>query len=167
MLNKNDILSSLLSEIEIVRHLATKVPAGGMDYRPSEGQRSTLEVLRYLCSCAAGGTSAMVDGNWDGYKKWSASVAEMTGEGVSAALDLQIAGLKEAFAAIPDGDFATRMVQNPLGQEFTLGRALMEMPVKWMTAYRMQLFLQAKAAGSTDIGTYNCWGGMDAPVQAS
>ncbi len=165
MINKNDILNSLLSEIEIVRHLATKVPAGCMDYRPTEGQRSTLEVLRYLASCAAGGVSAMVDGNWDGYQKWSQSVAEMTSEGISDALDRQADGLKEIFASIPDEDFANRMVQNPLGQEFTLGRALMEMPLKWMVAYRMQLFLYAKGAGNTEIGTYNCWGGMDAPVE--
>ncbi len=63
MLNKNDLLSSFLSEIEIVRHLTTKVPADRMDYRPSEGQRSALELLRYLASCGVGSACAMVDGN--------------------------------------------------------------------------------------------------------
>ena len=36
-----------------------------------------------------------------------------------------------------------------------------------LVAYRMQLFLQAKAAGNASIGTANCWGGMDRPAVPS
>ncbi len=165
MLNKNDILSSILSEIEIVRHLATKVPVERMDYRPSEGQRSALELLRYLASCGVGSARAMVDGNWERYQEWSDSVAGITGEGVSDALDRQVEGLKEVFASISEEDFSGRMVQTPLGQEVSLGRALLETPLKALVAYRMQLFLYAKAAGNTGIGSANCWGGIDAPTE--
>jgi hypothetical protein len=31
-------------------------------------------------------------------------------------------------------------------------------------AYKTQIFLQLKAAGLSDLGTMNLWGGMDAPV---
>ena len=43
-----------------------------------------------------------------------------------------------------------------------LGRALLEMPLKWMTAYRMQLFLYAKAAGAVDLTTADNWRGAAA-----
>ena len=59
MLSRHDILDSLLREIQITRHLFGKVPEGAMDFRPSEGQRSTLELLRYQSFCGLGGTYAM------------------------------------------------------------------------------------------------------------
>ena len=31
-------------------------------------------------------------------------------------------------------------------------------------AYKMQLFLQLKHAGRSELGVYNLWGGIDAPV---
>ena len=49
-----------------------------MDYRPGEGQRTTLELLRYLCFCGIGGARAMADGDWDGYKEWEAECAALT-----------------------------------------------------------------------------------------
>ncbi len=48
MLNKDDLLDSILQECDISAHLATKIPAGGLDYRQSPDQRSNLELLRYL-----------------------------------------------------------------------------------------------------------------------
>ncbi|MDF1836746.1 MAG: hypothetical protein P1V35_02660 [Planctomycetota bacterium] len=167
MLNKNDILSSMLDEIRIVRHLATKVPAGGLEYRPTEGQRTTLEVLRYLAFCAMGGATSMIDGNWDGYREWSASTESISGEEIPAALDRQEEGLKELFGNLSDEDFANKTAKHPLGHELSLGRALLEVPLKWMVGYRMQLFLYIKSAGNGEIGTANCWGGIDMPKPAA
>ena len=45
MLDRHDVLDSMLREIRITRHLVEKVPPGGMDLRPTPGQRSTLELL--------------------------------------------------------------------------------------------------------------------------
>ena len=42
-----------------------------------------------------------------------------------------------------------------------LGRALMDMPFRCLSGYRMQLFLYAKAAGNHDLNTANCWAGVD------
>ncbi|MFT4647570.1 MAG: hypothetical protein ACI87O_000967 [Planctomycetota bacterium] len=167
MLNKDDILSSLLDEIRIVRHLATKVPAGSMDYSPTQDQRNTLGVLRYLSFCAIGGTTALIEGNWDGYRKWNDETAELTAEQIPAALDKQAECLTEMFGKLSDDDFANRTVKHPMGHELSMSRGLLEVPLKWMVGYRMQLFLYAKAAGNSDIGTANCWAGIDMPVKAS
>lgn len=161
MLTQDDILDTLLREIEITRHLATKVPAGGYDYRPTEGQRTTLEVLRYLCFCGIGGARAMADGNWDGYKQWQSECAELSAEDVPAALDREAQALRDFFAELTPAAFDEQVAKTPLGEELPLGRALLEISVKWMTAYRMQLFLYLKAAGNEEIWTPDCWAGID------
>ena len=38
--------------------------------------------------------------------------------------------------------------------------------LKWMAAYKMQLFLYIKANGRADLGTSNVWGGRDLPPKA-
>jgi hypothetical protein len=45
----------------------------------------------------------------------------------------------------------------------TKGVYLVETILKWIVAYKMQLFLHIKASGNTLVGTSNVWGGMDVP----
>ena len=161
MLSKNDLLDAMLREIAITKHLMTKVEAGGESYRPTEGQRSVLELVRYLAFCGMGGTVAMADGNWEGYKAASDAVADATWAELPTHLDNQAAALTAYYGELSDVDFASKEATTPLGDTMTLGRALLELPVKWMTAYRMQLYLYLKFAGNTEIWTPNCWGGVD------
>ncbi len=167
MLNKNDILESILTDIRITKHLLTKVPDGAMDYRPSPDQRSTLELLRYMSFCAIGGAHALYDGEWTKYKEWAERCDSLKPEEIDGALDRHAQALTSWFEGLSSDDFDTRLATTPLGEEFTLGRALIEMPLKWMTAYRMQLFLYAKQSGNKDIWTPNCWGGIDRERPAS
>ncbi len=161
MLDKQQILESILSEGEIVKHLIKKIPEGAADYRPTPDQRSTLELLRYLTMCGIGGTLAMNDRHWEGYKEWDAKTANLTLDEIPAAIDQQADALRAYFGELSDEDFSTKMTKTPIGEEISLARALLEVPVKWMTAYRMQLFLYCKQAGNNDIWTPNCWGGVD------
>jgi hypothetical protein len=161
MLSRHDILDSLLREIQITRHLFGKVPEGAMDFRPSEGQRSTLELLRYQSFCGLGGTYAMIDGGWDRYGALSSASESLEPDGVLSALDAQAAGLEEVYGAMTDEAFSTQEATSPRGETMTLGKALLEHPVKWMTAYKLQLFLYCKLAGNEEIWTPNCWGGVD------
>jgi hypothetical protein len=52
----------------------------------------------------------------------------------------------------------------PGGGELPLGAALLNGPFKWLTSYKLQLFLYAKANGAA-IGTVNAWAGMDSKPQ--
>ena len=161
MLDKNDVLDAILRDCDISLHLFGKLPEGGLDYQPSSEQRNTLQLLRYIAHCGIGGSRALVEGNWDGYQEVAQRVQEMAGEEFPAAMERQKQELRGLFAEITDEDFASRDATLPTGETLKLGRALLEMPVKWMTAYRMQLFLYAKAAGNSDIWTPNCWAGVD------
>ena len=48
VLTREELVSSLQNEVRILLHLAGKVDRAQLDYRPSPGQRSTLELLQYL-----------------------------------------------------------------------------------------------------------------------
>jgi len=161
-MNKDEILESILLECDVARHLVGKVPAGGDDYRQSEGQRTNLEVARYLAFCGIGGTLAMIEGGWDSYQAWSAKVEDLSMAEIPGAIDAQKAALVETFAGLTDADLA-REVTHPMGHTMTLERSLLEIPLKWLTGYRMQLFLGAKAAGNDDIWTPDCWMGVSKP----
>lgn len=168
MITKDDILESMLNECDIVVHLASKLPAGGADHRVSDDQRSALEILRYLAFCGIGGTRAVIDGNWDAYKAWQEKTADVTPETFADAIAEQKQALTEAIGALTDDDLA-RDATHPLGHTLRVERMLIEMPLKWLVAYRMQLFTTIKAAGASDLWTPDCWGGvsMERPQPAS
>jgi hypothetical protein len=162
MLTKDDVLDEILKECDIALHLATKIPEGGLDYRPEEGQRTTLETLRYLSFCAIGGTLAMRDGNWDGYTEWAGKTAELTLEQIPEAMEAQKAALRETIGGFSDEQLQAEAT-HPLGHTMTLAKALLDIPLKWMVGYRMQLYLWVKAAGNDEIWTPDCWGGVSLP----
>jgi len=161
MLSRLDLLDSLLREIQITQHLVGKVPAGGMEYRPSPTQRSTLELLRYQSFCGLGGTYAMIDGDWSRYQALAKAADDLGPDDILPALDAQATGLEEVFGSMTDEAFASQEATSPRGETMPLGKALLEHPVKWMTAYKLQLFLHCQLAGNEDIWTPNCWGGVD------
>lgn len=160
MLGKNDIRDLIFKEIDICLHLHGQVPEGGMDYRPTPDQRSTLELLRYISVCAIGGARAMADGNWDAWAGFAERADAMAAEDFPAAMATQREELSAFFDGLTQEDVETRMATTPMGTELTLERALVELPLSWMIGYRMQLFLYAKQAGNADIWTPDCWVGI-------
>ena len=166
MLKKDDFLSSLLHECNVCLHLYGELPPDGLEYRQSPAQRSTLELLRYIAFCGIGGTCEVVDGGWDGYKHWEERHGSISAEEFPAAMERQKEALRAKFAEFTDDDL-TREATLPMGVKTKLSRALLEVPVKWMTGYRMQLFLNVKAAGNQGISTRDCWLGASKPEESA
>ncbi len=162
MLGKDEILAAILKECDICTHLFTKIPGEGLDFRPTPDQRNMLELLQYISYCAIGGARAMAEGNWDGYQEVAARSKTMAAEEFPSAMERQKAELAELFDGLTQQDVETRPAKTPDGQDMTLEAALFQAPLRWIAGYRMQLFLYAKEAGNTDIGTANCWLGLDA-----
>lgn len=159
---KDELHESIQLELHILEHLFNEIPKDNllaMEYRPSPGQRSLLELLRYLSYAGIGGCLAAVEGGFDGFRRVAARAEDMPAEEFPAALARQKEEITELFAGLEDEDLATRRSKNPLGQEMSLGKALLELPFRWLVAYRMQLFLYAKANGA-DLWTPDCWYGI-------
>ena len=47
-LTKTELIASLRNEVRILLHLAGKVEPSMLDFRPTQKQRSTRELLQYL-----------------------------------------------------------------------------------------------------------------------
>lgn len=161
MIDKQMILDSMLKEINVVKHLATKVPAGKEDFRPSEKQRSTLELLRYLSYCGVTALKASLTNDWELGKKLGEAASKLALKDIPAALDREAAELKELFAQIKPEDFAKKMVTRPGQEPMPLGRILLDAGMKYLPAYKMQLFLNLKASGRAELNSSNLWRGED------
>lgn len=161
MIMKDQLAASMLRECDIVMHLFTKLPPEALDYRPSPGQRSTLELLRYLAVCGIGGIHAMVANDLNVLTREQTRVADLQADGFTDAMERQKREIRDYFDGVDETTLETQEVRVPGAGAMPLGAGLMNAPLKWLTAYRMQLFLYAKAAGAAELGTANAWAGMD------
>jgi hypothetical protein len=167
VITKAQFLDSCLHEIAIVKHLAGKVPATRLDWRPTPKQRSVLELLRYLTTCAIVPARAMVTGSWEGAEETERAADVLGAEHFSAAMDIQAAALGSLLDGVTDEDLLSQDAAMPWGAPCKLGESLVNTALKTLTAYRMQLFLYAKQAGAHELGPSNCWIGVDPRPQTT
>lgn len=166
MLTKQDYIEAAAQEIKICRHLATKIPANMYDWRPTHGQRSVLELLQYLSRAGIAASVALSGGSWDLAQPYRDASAKVTPATFDAAMENQLAQIRDFLNGIPEADFSTRTVELPWGDKVTLGRMMLECGLKFLAAYRMQLFLYLKQMGVPGLVTANCWAGRDPLPQA-
>lgn len=164
MYSKNQLLDSLRHETRVCKHLHSKLGSEHLGYQPAEGMRTTLELLRYLSYCGIAVTEALLEGGWEKYKARAAAAENLTTNEFSAAMDRQMAELEELIGGLSEEDLLTRQVDRPGGGPEPLGAALVNATLKFLTSYRMQLFLHAKASGLSELSTANNWAGQDKPA---
>ncbi len=161
MITKKQLIASFEHECSIIKHLASKLSPEQLSFAPAPGMRDTLHLLRYLAACGVGPLKGAVTGDWSLMNAHFAESKNIEPSQFAAAMDREAAEIREALADIPDGEFLTRQVSFPWGVSDTLGMGLVNGPLKFLTAYRMQLFLYAKMSGCKDLNTGNCWAGVD------
>ena len=161
MYTKEQIWNSFKKEFTILKHLVEKVPAGGEHHKPTEKQRTTLELMHYLASFGGGMFNVIKTGEGAAFMNYAGTVKDITVENFAAALDTQEIAMQEMF----DG-FTPEILEEEISVwGNTQSRKMFVLDcLKMITAYKMQLFLYAKAAGNHAIGTSNLWAGMDMPA---
>lgn len=161
---KENLIASIENEFRIIKHLWEKIPAGTEGYRPTEGQRTTLELLQYLSSIFANATHVIYEGSTDAYQTGPVKADDTTMENFPAKMDEQLTLWKGMMEKFDDTQLQTIINIYGMG-DMPKGRYLVENLLKWAGAYKMQLFLYCKASGNSSIGTANLWGGIDMPAQ--
>ena len=140
VLTKAELIAALQKEVRILVHLAGKVDARSLDYRPTPKQRSTIELLKYLISMGPFLTRAIISGQFDG-RAW--------GVEAEAAKDLSLADTIAAIAAqaeaypallsdVSDDDL--RGDVEMFGTKSSRGASLVNLVICGYAAYRTQLF---------------------------
>ena len=148
-------------ECDICLHLFSKLSPDAYDYRPSDSQRTTLELLRYLAGCGIGGLRAMANSDWKLFSEELARNQDMAAEDFPAAMTRQKHAIEQFFVSASEAALETKEAKMPGGGTLPLGAGIINGPLKWLAAYKLQLFLYAKATGAHQIGTANAWAGID------
>lgn len=161
MYTKEQIWNSFTKEFRILKHLAEKIPSGGEHHKPTEKQRTTLELMQYIAGFGGGIFSVIKSGDGMAFAHYAETVKDVTVENFPAAIDAQEIAMKEMFDEFTPEFLAEEF--SAWGQTQSRGMFLLE-GLKMLAAYKLQLFLYAKAAGNHAIGTSNVWAGMDMPA---
>ena len=160
MITKQHLSQSIARECDIIVHLFSKIAPDAYDYQPSPEQRTTAALLRYLTICASAGLHCMVEKDWKLFAGYSQRAKDMQPAEFPAAMERQKQEVLSFLESASDETLA-REAPMPGGGMLPLGVAILEGPLKWLTAYKMQLFLYAKASGAPQLKTSNLWRGTD------
>ncbi|MFA7285370.1 MAG: hypothetical protein WC011_00775 [Candidatus Paceibacterota bacterium] len=160
MITKEQYIKSFVKELEIIKHLAEKITPEMLEYRPSEKQRSTLELMQYLGHISATAILSFVDPVNNSYMELAKAKDLVTFENFISKIDEQIKIVNEQVSVLTDEQLNSEV--SFFGMNEKLSMHLLS-ALKWITAYKMQLFLYIKANGVHHIGTSNAWAGFDTP----
>lgn len=167
MITKPQLLDLLQHQTNVIKHLATKIPEGQLEWRPTEGQRSTLELLRYLTVAALFPAVNLVTNDWDHAPGLNEESQSVTLETFPERMDRQMARLREILHDVDEAACAATERSKPWGEPVMQGAGFVDLVYSTLVAYRMQLFLYAKQSGNAALNSMNLWIGKDPDAQAS
>jgi hypothetical protein len=103
----------------------------------------------------------MLHKDWKLFAEYRERVKDMPAADFPAAMERQKQEILGVLGAVSEEALRSQEAPMPGGTMLPLGMAIMEGPLKWLVAYKMQLFLYAKASGATELKTSNLWRGVD------
>ncbi|MDZ4757638.1 MAG: hypothetical protein SGJ10_05805 [Bacteroidota bacterium] len=160
-MQKEFLLNSITKEMKLIRRISTLVPQDQVDFRPKEGMRSTMELLHYLCRIGTGMISYWE--RTDGadprthFAELNVNVKEIILAQVPVEMDKQIALIEKLFSNFSEAELYTKEVTYPWGEKALLGQALIETSIKYLTSYKLQLFVNLKMSTDLKLGTPDLW----------
>lgn len=161
MITKQELLSSISDEMKIIKHLVSKVKPEHLSYRPSEKQRTMLELIQYLSYCGLVATNFVISGSWDSAKKLSEDSKQVNLSNFASAMDIQMKNIEALLKEFDDKALESRDSKTPWGTPIKAGLGILNTTLKFMSCYRMQLFLYLKSVGFSELNYSNCWMGSD------
>ena len=156
---KQHLLQNIQRELILLKQLAPFIKESDLEFRPAEKVRSTYELMQYLSGI--GGTSMRIlllnDITPEERLKLTEYRATLTIDNFCARLDEQWDIIQQYFASITDEQLMTMEVTLPWKEKMPLGSAIISATIKWLAAYRMELFLYLKMNGRPELGTKDAW----------
>jgi hypothetical protein len=72
-------------------------------------------------------------------------------------MDEQISTIKDLFNQISEEDLFYKEITYPWGGKASLGEGIIATSIKWLSAYKLQLFLFIKLSGDQKLTTADAW----------
>jgi hypothetical protein len=167
VLSKEELIGRLEHEVNILLHLAAKIEPAMLDYRPTPGQRSLLELLQYITIFSGIHLRTIKAGvlDMDTWRaEWRTAQAAAKTRGL-AEIKEEIGRHPALFAELVESltEDELRAEMEMFGRTTSRGEWLVWMVLCHYVAYRMQLFLYLKSCGRDELGTLDLWAGVDSP----
>ena len=156
---------AILLELQICRNLLKRTKPEDWNFRFGEGQRSTLELGQYLAYAPWGVIEAGIAQDFAWFPENSPRFKELGPEEIPAAIEAEEQEIRRLMDGLSESDLQRPTDMQDMGQ-WTLGSWIQGTGLKFATAYKMQLFLYAKAAGNKNLDTWDAWmdtGGVPRP----
>jgi hypothetical protein len=158
---KQDLLNSIEKEINICRRLYTSIQPEQMDFRPREGIRSTLELLQYLTIVGSVMLSYWLkkdDTDFGTFFGAQVTLSKtMPHEQFLTVMNEQMNTIRDLFSQVNEESLSNKEVTFPWGGTVSLGEGIIATSVKWLSGYKLQLFLFIKLSGDQKLGTADAW----------
>ncbi|MEO8761957.1 MAG: hypothetical protein ABI388_10835 [Bacteroidia bacterium] len=156
---KKQLLDNLHREIVLLKQLTPLIDEKYLNFRITEKARSTLELMQYLSGIGAVMMRWFIknDLNPAEWEKIRAYRKTLTIQNFNERLDEQWEEIKAYMDMVTEADLMTMEVELPWKEKMMLGSAIINCPIKWLTTYRMQLFMYLKLNGKTEISTKEAW----------
>lgn len=164
MYTKEELTAAIKNEFRIIKHLATKIPADTEGYKPTENQRTTLELLQYLSYIFIGVTKTIAHNDSSVYGPYVERSQTTTVENFIERMEEQETELVQTIDSFSEADLQTIINLYNQGDK-TKAAYLVQCLLGWSAAYKTQLFLYIKASGNSALNTANLWGGIDMPAK--
>jgi hypothetical protein len=167
MITKQAFITKLQNEVRIIKHLAAKANTPELlNFRLSETQRSTAQWLAYVALVGIAWTKDILKDDASWFETFMDDMDNFDNQKFDIVIDNNLSEIVSIIESTPDEKFNE---EKTLFWRYTDTRAghMLTAVYNWHIAYKTQIFLQLKAAGLSDLGTMNLWGGMDAPAKTA
>lgn len=132
-----------------------------INYQPHQNVRTAIDLLQYLSICGTSMLGFWLDNHGLDFRGYFDTVRQKasatTKENFVEKMDAEIALVEKYFAGISEADLQNKLVALPAGNQEPMAIALLESTVKWLTAYKMQLFLYIKISTGAELKTPDLW----------
>ena len=159
MITKQEFIDSLSFELSVIRHLGEKVKAETFEFRPTPSQRSMHELMTYMSTIFGAAVDNIKTGDTSAYSVWAKNTPAVTLENFSELIQKEEDHIKKSISDMSEEELNEAITL--YGRERTRAMHLFNGPLKWATAYKLQLFMYLKMTGQEHLGTMNLWAGMD------
>jgi hypothetical protein len=159
MISKEQYVSVMKKEFDIIKHLGEKVTEEQWSWKPTEGQRTMGELMHYLTYIFLMGGDSVASGDGEAYKKYISTEAP-TLSNFSQMMDAEWEKFLGFVNSISEEDMQTEVMM--WGRNQSKAMHLLGL-LSIAAAYKTQLFLYMKQTGMEHLNTMNLWAGMDTP----
>jgi hypothetical protein len=163
MFTTSDLIARLSKEATIIKHLASKINhEQHLGHQFTPGQRTIKELMTYLAYSPLRQLKVILTGDMSVFADVKELGETFDPQTFDQLIDTQLGEMTQLLESMTDEQWA-EMIEL-FGATETRNSFLIEMFVAQLSAYKMQLFLQLKHAGLSDLGSMNVWRGHDKPA---